>query len=166
MAENLYTTLLETTLEYGQGHCRMIEMEKHNESATINYDCVGDKGLDFLDYHIHKICYKLKSNEFIQSMKIVFKNRNDGHLETLLDTAPNEEKTDEYELDDNEEIKEVRIWKKNDSVIGFEITTNKEIKLFLVLVVMQTNNMEFVVFIVIIWIKENMELFKILVYFN
>jgi hypothetical protein len=125
MAENLYTTLLETTLEYGQGHCRMIEMEKHNESATINYDCVGDKGLDFLDYHIHKICYKLKSNEFIQSMKIVFKNRNDGHLETLLDTAPNEEKTDEYELDDNEEIKEVRIWKKNDSVIGFEITTNK-----------------------------------------
>jgi hypothetical protein len=126
MAENLYTTLLETTLEYGQGHCRMIEMEKHNESATINYDCVGDKGLDFLDYHIHKICYKLKSNEFIQSMKIVFKNRNDGHLETLLDTAPNEEKTDEYELDDNEEIKEVRIWKKNDSVIGFEITTNKD----------------------------------------
>ena len=125
MAENLYTTLLETTLEYGQGHCRMIEMEKHNESATINYDCVGDKGLDFLDYHIHKIFYKLKSNEFIQSMKIVFKNRNDGHLETLLDTAPNEEKTDEYELDDNEEIKEVRIWKKNDSVIGFEITTNK-----------------------------------------
>ena len=125
MAEDLYQTLLETTLEYGQGHCRMIEMEKHNETATINYDCVGDKGISFLDYHIHKIYYKLKSNEGIQSLKIVYKNRNDGHLETLLDTAPEEEKNNEFEIDDNEEIKEVRIWKKNDSLIGFEISTNK-----------------------------------------
>ena len=44
---DLYTTLLESTLEYGQGHCRMIDMAKHNETATVNYDCVGDKGIKF-----------------------------------------------------------------------------------------------------------------------
>ena len=125
MGDPFYSTLLETTLEYGQGHCRMIEMEKHNESATLNYDCASDKGIEFLEFHLYKIYYKLRSNECIQSMKIIFKNRNDGHLETLLDTAPEEEKPDEYELDDNEEIREVRIWKKNESLIGFEITTSK-----------------------------------------
>ena len=125
MAEDLYQTLLETTLEYGQGHSRMVDMEKHNETSTINYDCAGNKGVSFLDYHIHKIYYNLKPSEYIQSMKIIYKNRNDGHLETLLDTAPEEEKNNEFELEDNEEIKEVRIWKKNDRLIGIDISTNK-----------------------------------------
>ncbi len=58
-------------------------------------------------------------------MKIIYKNRNDGHLETLLDTAPEEEKNNEFELEDNEEIKEVRIWKKKDRLIGIDISTNK-----------------------------------------
>ena len=126
MSDPFYSTLLESTLEYGQGHCRMIEMEKHNETATLNYDCATDKGIEFLDFHLHKIYYKLRSNECIQSLKLIFKNRNDGHLETLLDTAPEEEKPDEYQLDDNEEIREVRIWRKNESLIGFEITTSKD----------------------------------------
>ena len=117
--------LLRTTLEYGQGHSRMIDMAKHNETATINYDCVGDMGDKFLDYHIHQIYYHLRSNECIQSLKMVFKNRNTGQLETLLDTDPEDDKRDKFQFEDNEEIIEVRIWLKKESLIGFEITTNK-----------------------------------------
>ena len=121
----LYSILLQTTLEYGQGQCRMIDMGKHNETATINYDCVGDKGSQFLDYHIHKIFYHLRSNECIQSIQIIFKNRNTGNLETLMDTDPKDTKKDSFEFADNEEIKEVRVWLKKESLVGFEITTSK-----------------------------------------
>ena len=118
--------LLKTTLEYGQGHSRMIDMAKHNETATINHDCVGDMGEKFLDYHIYQIYYHLRSNECIQSLKIIFKNRNTGQLETLLDTDPEDDKRDKFQFEDNEEITEVRVWLKKESLIGFELTTNKK----------------------------------------
>ncbi len=124
MQEILYNNLLEVTLEYGQGHARMVEMEKHNESETKNYDCSRTLGRNFIDYHINKICYNLKTNEFIQSLKIIFKNRNTGKLVTLLDTDPEDKKPNEFQLEDNEEIIEVRVWEKKESLIGFEITTN------------------------------------------
>ena len=124
MQEILYNNLLEVTLEYGQGHARMVEMEKHNESETKNYDCSRTLGRNFIDYHINKICYNLKTNEFIQSLKIIFKNRNTGKLVTLLDTDPEDNKPNEFQLEDNEEIIEVRVWEKKESLIGFEITTN------------------------------------------
>ncbi len=122
---DLYTTLLESTLEYGQGHCRMIDMAKHNETATVNYDCVGDKGIKFLDFHIHEIRYRLRSNECIQSIQVIYKNRNTGELVTLMDTDPRDDKRDRFEFDDSEEIKEVRVWTKKESLIGFEVTTNR-----------------------------------------
>lgn len=124
MQEILYNNLLEVTLEYGQGHARMVEMEKHNESETKNYDCSRTLGRNFIDYHIYKICYDLKTNEFIQSLQIIFKNRNTGKLVTLLDTDPEGRKPNEFQLEDNEEIIEVRVWEKKESLIGFEITTN------------------------------------------
>lgn len=124
MQEILYNNLLEVTLEYGQGHARMVEMEKHNESETKNYDCSRTLGRNFIDYHIYKICYDLKTNEFIQSLQIIFKNRNTGKLVTLLDTDPEDKKPNEFQLEDNEEIIEVRVWEKKESLIGFEITTN------------------------------------------
>ena len=117
--------LLKTTLEYGQGHSRMIDMAKHNETATVNHDCVGDMGEKFLDYHIYQIYYHLRSNECIQSLKMIFKNRNTGQLETLLDTDPEDDKSDKFQFEDNEEITEVRVWLKKESLIGFELTTNK-----------------------------------------
>ena len=123
--QDLYDNLLEVTLEYGEGHARMVEMEKRGETETKNFDCSKTLGRDFLDYHIHKISYNLKSNEYIQSLQMIFKNRNTGELTTLLETAPEEEKKD-YEIvfDDNEEINEVRVWTQIDRLIGFEITTN------------------------------------------
>lgn len=120
----LYNNLLEATLEYGTGHARMVEMEKLNETATQNYDCSKTLGRNFIDYHIYKICYNLRTNECIQSLQIIFKNRNTGKLITLLDTEPEENKTNEFQLEDNEEIIEVRVWEKKGSLIGFEITTN------------------------------------------
>ena len=124
MQEILYNNLLEVTLEYGQGHARMVEMEKHNESETKNYDCSRTLGRNFIDYHINKICYNLRTNECIQSLQIIFKNRNTGKLVTLLDTDPEDKKPNEFQLEDNEEIIEVRVWEKKESLIGFEITTN------------------------------------------
>lgn len=124
MQEILYNNLLEVTLEYGQGHARMVEMEKHNESETKNYDCSRTLGRNFIDYHIYKICYTLRQNECIQSLQIIFKNRNTGKLVTLLDTDPEDKKPNEFQLEDNEEIIEVRVWEKKESLIGFEITTN------------------------------------------
>ena len=122
--QTLYSTLLESTLEYGEGHARQVEMDKKGESETKNFDCAKTLGRDFLDYHIYKIRYNLKSNEYIQSLQIIFKNRNTGVLVTLLETEPEEEKTNEYELGETEEINEVRVWLKNSRLIGFEITTN------------------------------------------
>ena len=120
---SLYKTLLNVTLEYGQGYCRMVDMEKDDE--TTNYDC--SRGLDekLIDYHIYKIGYKLKSNEGIQCLQLIFKNRNDGKPATLLDTAPEETDKQYFELEDNEEIIELRIWEKNDALRGLEISTNK-----------------------------------------
>ena len=94
----LYNNLLEATLEYGTGHARMVEMEKLNETATKNYDCSKTLGRNFIDYHIYKICYNLRTNECIQSLQIIFKNRNTGKLITLLDTEPEENKTNEFKL--------------------------------------------------------------------
>ena len=82
--------------------------------------------LIFLLIHIHQIYYHLRSNECIQSLKIIFKNRNTGQLETLLDTDPEDDKRDKFQFEDNEEIIEVRVWLKKDSLIGFELTTKKK----------------------------------------
>ena len=121
----LYKVFLEATFEYGEGHCRMVEMEKYNETKTENYDCAANLGEKFLDFHLHKICYKLKSNEYIQSLQLIFKSRNDGKPQTLLDTDPEDTTKECFELEDSEEITEVRIWKQKDRLIGFEISTNK-----------------------------------------
>ena len=120
---SLYKTLLNATLEYGQGYSRMVDMKEDDE--TKNYDC--SRGLDekLIDYHIYKIGYKLKSNEGIQCLQLIFKNRNDGKPATLLDTAPEETNKDYFEIEDNEEIIELRIWEKNEALTGLEISTNK-----------------------------------------
>ena len=117
--------LLIATLEYGQGYDRMVDQEKKNETPTKIYDCTTTLGHKFLNYHLHKIHYELKSNEYIQSIKMEFKNRNDGHIESLIDTEPKDEKKNEFELEENEEIKIVRIWVDKDRLTGFELTTTK-----------------------------------------
>ena len=120
-----FTNIL-TTLDYGQGYDRMVEMETLGQSMTHNYDCAQTLGSKFLDYDLHKIKYNLKSNEYIQSLQLIFKNRNNNKLECLLDTDPSNDKENEYILEDGTVIKIVRCWLNNDRLTGFEITTNKK----------------------------------------
>ena len=115
-----------TTLEYGQGYDRMVEMETLGQSMTQNYDCASTIGIRFLDYHLYQIKYNLKSNEYIQSLQLIFRNRNNNQLECLLDTDPSHDKEYEYTLEDDIDIKIVRYWLNNDRLTGFELTTNKK----------------------------------------
>ena len=115
-----------TTLDYGQGYDRMVEMETLGQSMTQNYDCAQTLGHKFLNYHLHTIKYNLKSNEYIQSLQLIFKNRSNNQLECLLDTDPSHDKENEYILGDDIDIKIVRYWLNNDRLTGFELTTNKK----------------------------------------
>ena len=117
----MYSNLLEATLEYGEGHARMVS--KDGEPDTKNFDCSKTYGRELIDYHIQKISYSLKSNEYIESLKAIYKNRNTGEKKTLLDTAPEKEKNYDFEFQENEEIAAVRVWLAKDRLIGFEITT-------------------------------------------
>lgn len=118
--------LLLVTLEYGEGHCRMVEMEKKGETETKIYDCTETLGFRFLDYHLHKIKYNLKDNEYIQSIQMIFKNRNNNELKCLLDTDPKNDKKNEFTIEDDIEIKLVRFWLEKGRLTGLEITTTKK----------------------------------------
>ena len=118
--------LLLVSLEYGQGFCRMVDMEKKGETPTKIYDCAETLGFRFLDYHLYKIKYNLRDNELIQSIQMIFKNRNNNELKCLIDTDPKSDKKYEFTLEDNVEIKIVRYWLSNDRLTGLEITTTKK----------------------------------------
>jgi hypothetical protein len=126
MSKKNNNELLIVSLEYGQGFCRMVDMEKKGETATRIFDCTETLGFRFLDYHLHKIKYNLKNNEYIQSIQMIFKNRNNNELKCLIDTDPKNDKKNEFTLEDNVEIKLVRYWLSNDRLTGFEITTDKK----------------------------------------
>lgn len=126
MSNKNYSELLLVSLEYGQGYSRMVDMEKKGESATKIYDCTETLELKFLDYHLHQIKYNLKDNEYIQSIQMIFKNRNTNELKCLIDTDPKNDKKNEFTLEDNVEIKIVRYWLSNDRLTGLEITTTKK----------------------------------------
>lgn len=83
-------------------------------------------GFRFLDYHLQQIKYNLKDNEYIQSIQMIFKNRNNNELKCLIDTDPKNDKKNEFTLEDNVEITSVRYWLSNDRLTGLEITTNKK----------------------------------------
>ena len=127
MSALLYSKLLNVTLEYGQGYDQMIGGRQ--EDLTTNYDFCLEKKDKCLEYHIYKIIYTLNPNQYIQSLKMMYKNRNDGHLECLLDTVcshTENEKESEIVFDEFEEIVEVRFWVKADRLIGFSIKTNRD----------------------------------------
>ena len=114
------------TLDYGQGYDRMVEMETLGQSMTQNFDCAQTLGSKFLNYRLYKIKYNLKSNEFIQSLQLIFKNTSNNQLECLLDTDPSHDKENEYTLEDDTVIKIVRYWLNDGRITGFELTTNKK----------------------------------------
>jgi hypothetical protein len=119
--------LLTTTMEYGQGYLPVVDGT--DDLYTRNYDYTMANEKDILDFRLHKIVCKLNSaSQQIQSMTLIYKNRNTGELVTMLDTMTSSNK-DETEMDitfgDFEVINQVRVWVKDDNLIGFEVKTNE-----------------------------------------
>lgn len=126
-------TLLESTIEFGQGYLPVVDGTE--DLYTSNYDYSTANGEDVLDYRLHKIVCKLNSaSQHIQSMTLIYKNRNTGELITLLDTVNSNTKEGteiEFTFGDFEIINQVRVWIKDDNLIGFEIKTNEgNLKMF------------------------------------
>ena len=132
---------VDTTIFYGDSHCQLEQdfsesqkkTEKEKETTEYNI-CKNIKEEEILNYKIHKIICEVVANKYIASLKIIYKNRNDGQEITLLETPTyqkenNEEliKIDPFVFDEFEEIISVRVWvEDNKRLIGFEIETNKE----------------------------------------
>lgn len=110
---------LNITLEYGQGYREMQYEEKHPELCTEIYDFTKDIGMGIFDYHLHKIVYSLNDKQQIQSLKTIYKNRNDGTLKTLLDTTNshiNGEKEEEIVFQDFEDIVQIFFYVQDDKI--------------------------------------------------
>ena len=123
----LYTKLFNSSLEYGQGYDQIVGGDP--EEATKNYDFSFDLKGKYLDYHIYKIIYTLNSNQSIQTLKMLYKNRKDGTVHVLLDTiishTGNENKVTEIEFEDLEEIVEVIVYvSKNGRLDAISLKTN------------------------------------------
>ena len=119
--------LLYVTNEFGQGHLPVVE--GNEDLYTSNYDYSTANGENVLDFRLHKIVCNLNGDsQQIQSMTLICKNRNTGELITLLDTVNSKTKEGtelDYTFGDFEVINKVRVWLKDDNLIGFEITTNE-----------------------------------------
>lgn len=92
------------TLDYGEGYFEMDETDETKISK--NFDFTSKFKHKVLDYHIHKIIYSLNNKQSIQSIKMIYKNRNDGHLDTLLEAGKKLEGKEENEIE-FEEFEEI-----------------------------------------------------------
>lgn len=121
-----FVKLLDVTCEYGQGFHEMIKPKE--EEITQLYDFTSTLKGNVLEYKIHEIKYTLGESQNVQTLTMVYKNRNDGHLETLLNTekSATDAKEEIIEFDDNEEIVDVFFYVKEEgnTLAAFMIKTN------------------------------------------
>jgi hypothetical protein len=128
--------LIGVTLLYGQGHneeqiCKK-DIEKNKEKFSQSYDSIEKKGKKILEYHIKKIIYTISPSQSIQTLKILYQNRNNGQIEELLDTtvsyteqSNDKDKLSSIEFDDNEEIVDMYFYvKDSNNLVSICITTN------------------------------------------
>ena len=129
---------VDTTIFYGDSYCKKEIFQKSEEKAeeekeTSEYNiCQNIKEEEILNYKIHKIICEIVANKYIASLKVIYKNRNDGQEVTLLETPTYKKENNEnlveqdFAFDEFEEIISVRVWvEDNNRLIGFEIETNK-----------------------------------------
>ena len=121
----LYKNFLEATLEYGQGYDQQVGGAA--DEVTTNYDfAANSKPEEIIDYHIHEIIYTLNEKQ-IQTLKIIYKNRNDGNLKTLLDTISSHkdhETEESIKFEDAEEICEVFFYISKERIAAISMKTN------------------------------------------
>ena len=106
----------------------MSVFDEDKTKYTLNYDkydYIAQSGYSFFNFDIDQIFYT-ETNEYIESLKIIYRNKKTGKSISLVET-PEPEKT---ELIQNikfkrfERIINAKIWLKNDTLIGLEIKTN------------------------------------------
>lgn len=126
---------MNATLDYGHGIYEMVkEKGAKADPETFKYEFYSKLGAKVLEYKIHEIRYVLRKDQIIQSLTIIYKNRLDGHFETLLDTEHSKtegEEENKIVLGEFEEIDNVKFYlqKSEDTRLGnrlvaFTIKTN------------------------------------------
>jgi len=147
MTEKIF---IDVTLEYGQGHYDLTERKFNKEKIKVNengkekeitketlietdnlsriYDIYPSCKKKLLDYHIHKIVYSLNERQYIQSFKVIYKNRNNGE-EIVADSENSHvqgETEEEFVLQDMEEIIDVFFYYDDkDDLTSICLTTNR-----------------------------------------
>ena len=119
MSEMIYSSL-----EFGAFKS---ENEQYDEEVSgKGYDITDEVGANILDYRIKKISYILKENERIDKIKLEYINKKDGTSKIIETPSWDEVKGNEeaFELEDDEEIKNIKIYLKDIKLLGFEIFTN------------------------------------------
>ena len=124
------TIFIEESLVYGDSYFRNEDIFNKKDETTLEYNvCQKIKEEKILNYKIHKIICKYVSNKYIASLKLIYKDRNNGEEITLLETpseGDNLIEPDPFEFYETEEIISIRVWvEDNKRLIGFEIETNK-----------------------------------------
>ena len=136
---NLYKEYLIASIEYGEGYCKMYDpykkeeiseyfdftekFEVKSENEKIDYSQI----IKVLDYKLYQILYTLNDNQGIQTLEMIYKNRNDLKEETLLKTknAPLKKDIQKIELNDNEEIIEVLFYvNKENRLVALSMKTS------------------------------------------
>ena len=116
--------MIYSSLEYGA--YKSINEQYDEKVSGKGYDIIDEIGANVLDYRIKKISYILK-DDHIDKIKFEYIHRKDGTSKIIetptWEETKNNEKT--LELEDDEEIKNIKIYLKNNKLLGFEIFTNK-----------------------------------------
>ncbi len=117
--------LIYSSLEYGYYKPESTQFDSAGAGET--YDICDKLGSNILNYHLKKINYILNANHYIDLIKFQYIKKTDGTTENL--ETPSWEglsdKMEEYILDDDEEVNNVKVYLKDMRLIGFEICTNK-----------------------------------------
>jgi len=128
--------LIGITLLYGQGYreeqISKKDFEKMRDKYSQSYDSLETKGEKILEYHIKKIIYTISPSQSIQTLKVIYQNRNNGQLEELLDTKASyteqnndKDKLSYIEFEDNEEIVDMFFYvKDSNNLVSICITTS------------------------------------------
>ena len=97
------------------------------EKQGKTYDICDELGENILDYRIKKISYALSKREYINKIKIEYLNKKDGTSKFCETPTWKgwEFIMEEIDLEDDEEITNVKVYLKDIQLKGFEIITNK-----------------------------------------
>ena len=117
--------LINSSLVYG--YYKPDSSQFDSEGAGKSYDICDVLNSKLLDYRLKKISYILNDNKYIDKIKMEYINKKDG-TSKILETSSWEGlagKMEEYDLDDDEEINDIKIYLDDTKFTGFEIFTNK-----------------------------------------